>query len=133
MPKTKRLSAEQAREHRKATNRKKPRETRAEDVPDEVVHKTCNPDLKQLCKTLDDRTHAMQNEHRAGFHVVVTMKLTPSKPDMYQEFWRGVAYRTKASDKGVFLNFCPFCGEALITETSRHGVPIPKEAYEPPA
>lgn len=25
----------------------------------------------------------------------------------------GIAYRTKASDRGVFLNVCPWCGEPI--------------------
>ena len=52
--------------------------------------------------------------NRKGINPVVTTKLSGSVQVI------GVAYKTKESDRGVMLNFCPFCG-ADISYKSQHG------------
>ena len=66
----------------------------------------CVPEEKRLCSSLSERAHVEANTtHRAGFDVLVTYQMATG-----HELWRGVAYRTSGKDRGVMINFCPFCG-----------------------
>lgn len=67
----------------------------------------CEPLAKTLCSTLDERTHELANERRAGFFVVVATDF--ASPVLAETFY-GVGYRKKGGDKGLMINHCPFCG-----------------------
>lgn len=61
-----------------------------------------------FCKALDDRIEGT-NEKRKGFQSVEVVNLAEVKTETI-----GVAYRLSAKDKGLMLNFCPFCGEKIL-------------------
>lgn len=44
-----------------------------------------------------------------GLRTVQTIKLDPA-PDELETKWRGVAYHPTARDRGIIINFCPWCG-----------------------
>jgi len=63
--------------------------------------KKCNKD--GCCKFLAERL----TDTGKGFHSIDTIILTEEPPTMH---FRGIAYKTGAKDKGLMLNWCPFCG-----------------------
>lgn len=68
-------------------------------------YKPCDPSSRRLCKTLHDRTHAMANARRAGIHVLQLMNM---ETGTFRTL--GPVFRTSAKDRGLVLNFCPWCG-----------------------
>ena len=60
-------------------------------------------DRDGCCSFLSSRIE----DHGKGFHSINTINIKDfSRPAIF----RGVAYKTSAKDKGLMLNFCPFCG-----------------------
>ena len=66
----------------------------------------CGPD--GVCKWLEERTE-IAGAGSKGFRHIVTITLHP-KADQAPMNWRGVSYHTSACDRGILLNYCPFCG-----------------------
>lgn len=56
-----------------------------------------------LCKWLDERSAVGQPK---GFRHLYTINLSAQKAAA----WRGISYHTSTRDRGVLINFCPFCG-----------------------
>jgi len=64
-------------------------------------------DANAMCEFLAARITGNGGGGR-GFHAICTADLNapPGGPVTFQ----GVAFKTKAEDNGLMLNFCPFCG-----------------------
>jgi hypothetical protein len=69
-------------------------------------YKKCNAN-DGFCKTLNERMDMLG--HR-GKGIQPLMVMTKSYTSMET---RGAMYKTNAKDRGLMLNFCPFCGESL--------------------
>lgn len=68
------------------------------------THPLCGPD--SVCNALDSRIEGANYETSKGF---CTMHVINTKTGTTRFF--GVAYKQRKADKGVMLNFCPFCGQ----------------------
>lgn len=67
-------------------------------------YKKC--DKNKCCEALTNR---LEDYGKKGFFAVNTIGLY-DKADSVSWKFRGVAYKTSAKDKGLMLNWCPFCG-----------------------
>lgn len=75
------------------------------------VNYKCND--KQWCKWLDERLN--DGYHGKGFCAVDVVHHETGTVSSY-----GVRYRTSSKDKGLMLNFCPFCGERIFPKQENH-------------
>lgn len=57
------------------------------------------------CFVMDSQIHNDGNSTRAGLSEVIITNFASGKT-----FTAGILHRKKASAKGTFLNFCPWCG-----------------------
>jgi hypothetical protein len=90
--------------------------TNASNAEGEKPYQKCGDTPGVFCKTLDERVQIIDDKYKKGFGI--NMK----SPKGYS-FVAGVAYRTSnqsfpekggyRGDKGVFLNWCPWCGNEL--------------------
>lgn len=60
------------------------------------------------CSFLDDRLDLDANSHTKGLSLVVSTSMKTGKHRVL-----GVAYRRNAKDRGLLLNYCPFCGKDI--------------------
>lgn len=82
-----------------------------------VTKKNFRPcDGKDYCKALADR---IQPAHSKGFALLSIVNLGRA-----MKSWGFLVYKKSPSDRGIVLNYCPFCGKALYNE---RGV-FPKES-----
>lgn len=63
------------------------------------------------CPTMFDRVEPEANSHRKGMIQVNVFNMKTGKERVV-----GVAYKMTPIDKGLFFNFCPFCGENILFE-----------------
>jgi hypothetical protein len=88
-----------------------------------------------FCRRLDERMPGLANEKRAGF---VVLALTPVSRDpktgavrmieTAKTYTAGVAYYLNARDKGMMLNYCPFCGAKILWMKSNKKKPAKPRA-----
>jgi len=72
----------------------------------------CDGERRVFCKTMENALgSSMANEHRKGFVPIVVTNMTTGKDRLI-----GVAYRKSASDTGLMMNHCPFCGVEILWE-----------------
>jgi hypothetical protein len=64
---------------------------------------------KTWCSTLSER---FSHDRRAGFHVLEVVDVEKLGATMETRVV-GVYYKESAKDKGMMLNFCPFCGTKI--------------------
>lgn len=76
----------------------------AEDF--ELVVKTC--DETGMCAALQGRAHPA-GFGGVGFRSIATVNIK-AKVKVAKIEWAGVGYYTSRKDRGLLLNFCPFCG-----------------------
>ena len=71
------------------------------------------PGKTKLCATLEQRLEADQfaPERGKGLWEILTFDVRNVNRGPRSN---GVAYKTSRKDKGLMLNFCPWCGTALI-------------------
>lgn len=69
-----------------------------------TVQDKCGPD--GLCKWMFDRAAVGQPK---GFRHLYTIKLSAQTMNAAAT-WRGISYHMSTRDRGVLVNFCPFCG-----------------------
>lgn len=62
----------------------------------------------RLCWALNEKVAQTPNERVKG---LVIFELTKMGEFNYTA---GIIYRTSPKDKGVLLNFCPWCGKSII-------------------
>ena len=63
-------------------------------------------DEKSLCTFLSDRIDGRGLGTRSkGFHILTTLNLKSKKERFF-----GVTYKSSGKDKGLMINWCPFCG-----------------------
>lgn len=62
-------------------------------------------DESGMCKFLAERVMLGLAGGR-GLHTMETINMKTGKTT-----FRGVAYKTDSKDKGLMINFCPFCGK----------------------
>ena len=70
----------------------------------ENEYPTCS--TESLCIPLGMYVEGEQFEISKGFCTVRVINLVTGNTRLF-----GVAYKRRKSDKGVMLNFCPFCGQ----------------------
>lgn len=58
-----------------------------------------------MCEALEERL----TENTKGFHPIHTLD-RGANPESWTLQWRGVSYHMNAKDKGLLINFCPWCG-----------------------
>lgn len=63
-----------------------------------------------FCKTLEERLEMACHHGKGLIPVSVIRGLDTPKHEIE---CIGVKYATSSKDKGVMLNFCPFCGEKI--------------------
>jgi hypothetical protein len=69
----------------------------------------------KLCNNLAKRAYPYKKDAR-GFVVVrhITIKqMSEQQIGLDDSVISGVGYKETAKDRGVMLNFCPFCGERI--------------------
>lgn len=59
-------------------------------------------DENRCCEFLASR---LEEFHRRGFVAIYVCRVGSAKTN-----FRGVAYKQTARDRGIMVNFCPFCG-----------------------
>lgn len=69
-----------------------------------VIPVLCGPD--SICNALDSRIEGANYETTKGFCSVHVINTKTGKTRFF-----GVAYKERKADKGVMLNYCPFCGQ----------------------
>lgn len=60
---------------------------------------------KKWCKIMDEKLAPEANSESSGFTVVVVTNFKTLKRRTV-----GVAFKDRRFDKGIFVNFCPWCG-----------------------
>lgn len=70
---------------------------------DPLVIPVCGPD--SICNALDKFVEGANYETNKGFCTVHVINFKEGTTHLF-----GVAYKIKKRDKGVMLNYCPFCG-----------------------
>lgn len=63
---------------------------------------------RKWCRRMEERLAPLANAHVKGFVQLTVTELSTNKAER-----KGVMYKTKPSDRGFALNFCPFCGANL--------------------
>lgn len=74
-----------------------------EECPPEATY-FCGTD--SICNALDSLIEGANFETSKGFCTVHVINTSSDKIRLF-----GVAYKRRKADKGVMLNFCPFCGQ----------------------
>jgi hypothetical protein len=59
-----------------------------------------------MCQFLEER---LVDRGQKGFVPLHTLSIDDSAPKAEMQ-WRGVAYHKSSKDRGLLLNYCPFCG-----------------------
>lgn len=69
----------------------------------------------RFCRLMENALgNTLSNEHVKGF---VAIQVTNMKT--FQSRVLGIAYRKSARDRGLMINFCPFCGKSILWETAK--------------
>lgn len=63
---------------------------------------------KGYCPTMDERLEPSDGLRGRGFLVLNIMNFIHGTSQVF-----GVVYKASAKDRGVILNFCPFCGAQM--------------------
>lgn len=67
---------------------------------------------QQWCNAMDiSLGDTLANAKKRGLTTIVAYNMENGKGRLV-----GVAYRTRASDAGIMLNVCPWCGEPILQE-----------------
>lgn len=69
-----------------------------------VIPEPCGPD--NICPALESRIEGANFETSKGFCTVHVINFNTGNTQFF-----GVAYKERKSDKGVMINYCPFCGQ----------------------
>lgn len=64
------------------------------------------------CSALAERIRYSGERIIRGFYAIQTVDLTSDGPTLEPKTI-GIAYRESAKDRGLMLNFCPFCGTPI--------------------
>jgi hypothetical protein len=48
-----------------------------------------------------------------GFFALMIIKRSDLEKKQVQEKLKGIMYKSKAKDRGLMMNFCPFCGSKI--------------------
>lgn len=102
-------------------------EAKAMPARTEKTPKGCTE--KAFCKSLNRVMNDEPNSRAKGFSLLQMIKMSTGKMS-----WPAVVYKMNAKDRGVCLNFCPFCGADLQPFLKPHlkpGAYDPVERYEP--
>lgn len=67
------------------------------------------------CEGMTENLDEMANAHKRGLTTIVLMNLSTGN-----ERLAGVAYRKGPKDKGLMLNYCPWCGEPIEEDAIAH-------------
>lgn len=62
-------------------------------------------DKNGMCQFLEERL----TDGGKGFHAIHTINMDPTTESPRMQ-WRGVSYHERAKDRGLLINFCPWCG-----------------------
>lgn len=76
-----------------------------------VVTKRTRCDPPSWCARLDERLEPEANTRTKGLSLVVTTHQLTGKQTVH-----GVAFHRSARDRGLMLNHCPWCGEAIYRD-----------------
>lgn len=68
----------------------------------------CSKRKRTFCRRLDQMLAPEANVKQKGLSVMVVTKWQTSESRAV-----GVVYRTGAKDRGLMVNFCPWCGASL--------------------
>jgi len=60
------------------------------------------------CEGMNENLDQLANAHKRGLTTIVLMNRKTGKDRL-----AGVAYRKGPNDKGLMLNYCPWCGEPI--------------------
>lgn len=71
-------------------------------------------DEPTFCQAMDGRLATITNAHRKGLTCIHTTHRQTGEVRFL-----GVAYKQTPHDRGLMLNWCPFCGVDLTTRLSR--------------
>lgn len=74
------------------------------DGHDISLHHVCGANT--ICKALESLVEGANFETSKGFCTVHVVNIATNKTRLF-----GVGYKTRKTDKGVMLNYCPFCGQ----------------------
>lgn len=75
-------------------------------IPDPVHVKPEPCSVDNICPALDSRIEGANFETSKGFCTIHLVNTTTGTTRFF-----GVAYKERKADKGVMLNYCPFCGQ----------------------
>jgi len=94
------------------------------NVIDEKEYHKCSRE-KGFCPTLEDLAQPCGNGSPKGlsFYAVFDMAMLDREQVSLEEATSviGVVYREKAGDRGVMLNYCPWCGQRLLPPKEEQG------------
>lgn len=72
----------------------------------------CRPE--GFCTAMASAMNDVANARAKGLSTVVVMNINTGEERLI-----GVAYKAKASDRGIMLNHCPWCGAAILWDKPR--------------
>lgn len=89
----------------------------------EDVTLKCSLTPRRWCRRLDERLEPEANANRKGLVLFVLFDINTGENEVV-----AAVFKTSGKDRGLILNFCPWCGEKIFDDVkykTKHAVDDP--------